>query len=185
MADPEFLLLGDALWIDFINTAATPPELTDRLPDLAAYLRWTKAAKLAAPGGTADLDTALLFRSRLIDLATCLDTGLPPPPSAIALLNGFLADVAGREQLVRVGGHWRLRFTPGRAPNALEAIAASTALSLSQPVVSVRRCPSPTCQVFLLDEGPATAQPWCRRGCGVGRTERRRRTPITPIVSEE
>jgi predicted RNA-binding Zn ribbon-like protein len=183
MADPEFLLPGDALWIDFITTAATPPTLADLLPDAAAFHRWTKAVKLAAPTGSADFDTARLLRARLLDLATALEAHRPPPPSAIAIINGFLADLAGREQLVRIGGSWRIRFTPGRPPTALEAIAGSAAQTLAQAVVLIRRCPSPDCGLFMLDEGPRP-EPGCRRGCAP-RVERRRRTPITPLVADE
>ena len=51
MADPEFILLGDALWLDFVNTARGRGPVTDRLPDAAAYHRWTKATRIGSVAG--------------------------------------------------------------------------------------------------------------------------------------
>ena len=49
MSDPEFILLGDAVWIDFINTAhGRQPDSPDGLADPAAYHRWSKAEKLTS-----------------------------------------------------------------------------------------------------------------------------------------
>ncbi len=44
MPDPEFLLLGDALWLEFVNTVATPSGVADAIPDAGAYLRWTQGS---------------------------------------------------------------------------------------------------------------------------------------------
>ena len=47
MEHPEFTLLGDAVWLDFVNTArgrtADPPDL---LPDAAAFARWAVTAAI-------------------------------------------------------------------------------------------------------------------------------------------
>ena len=41
IADPEFTLLGDALWLDFVNTKLTAPGNHDLMQDVAASPRWT------------------------------------------------------------------------------------------------------------------------------------------------
>jgi predicted RNA-binding Zn ribbon-like protein len=184
MADPEFLLVGDALWLDFVNTAL--PGGRDLLPDPAALLRWTKAVKVAPVTGPADYETALDFRNRLAALATALEANRSVPPSAIEAINGFLAGLEGRQQLVRIGGHWRIRFAPHRASTAFEAIAGSAARTLAHPVAVVRRCAAPDCGLFFVDESPTQSRRWCSRRCSErGRVERRRVSPrLTPLISE-
>lgn len=187
MADPEFLLLGDALWLEFVNTMATPPDARDTLPDPGAYLRWTKAVRLAAPAGAAGFEEMRRFRDQLAGLAEALQAKRSLPPSVIEAINSRLALLEGREHLVRVGGAWRLRFSPGRPPAALEAVAHSVAQTLANPVASVRRCANPECGLFLLDDSPSQSRRWCSRSrCGNrGQIERRRRTRPAPLVTED
>ena len=41
MDHPEFTLLGDAVWLDFVNTAlGRVPNPPDLLPDATAFARW-------------------------------------------------------------------------------------------------------------------------------------------------
>jgi len=186
MADPEFLLLGDALWLDFVNTAATPPGPSDTLTDPAAWLRWTKAVQVEAESSQKAFSQALEFRGRLVALARALDQGRGPAPSVIEAVNTRLKALEGREQLVRIGGSWRLRFAPGRPPSALEAIAQSAAQLLADPLILTRQCANPDCGLYFADDTLNQSRRWCSRTlCGQrGRIERRRGTRITPIVAE-
>jgi predicted RNA-binding Zn ribbon-like protein len=186
VSDSEFLLLGDALWLDFVNTAAVAPDGAEALPDPAAWLRWSKAVRVDAPAGAAVLDEALRFREQLRGLARALEARRNPPPSVIESINLRLASLEGREQLVRISGAWRFRFAPGRQPSALEAIAQSTAETLTNPLVTVRLCANAECGLYLLDDSPNQSRPWCSRSrCGLrGRIERRRATRRTPLVAE-
>lgn len=81
MPDPEFILLGDAVWVDFINTArgrtADPP---DGLPDPAAYHRWTKASKLPSDALAHPWDEILGFRALLLSVAEAVAEDHQPPP---------------------------------------------------------------------------------------------------------
>jgi predicted RNA-binding Zn ribbon-like protein len=187
MPDPEFLLLGDALWLEFVNTAMTPPGPHDALGDPGAYLRWTKAVRIESPEDAAAFDEARHFRQQLTHLAQALETGRNLPPSAIDAVNRRLAVLEGREQLVRIAGAWRLRFAPGRTPTALEAVASSAAQVLANPLTSVRRCANPDCGLYIADESPTQSRRWCSRArCGQhGRIERRRGTRPTPLVGED
>ncbi len=186
MGDPEFLLLGDPLWLDFVNTGATPPGERDVLPDPGALLRWTKAVKVAPLAGPADFEAALDLRRRLAALAAALEAGRSAPPSAIEAINGCLAGLEGREQLVRIGGTWRVRFAPHRASTAFEALARSAAETLADRVAVVRRCAAPGCGLFFVDDSPTQSRRWCSRRCGQrGRVERRRVSPrLTPLIAE-
>lgn len=184
MPDAEFLLLGDTLWLEFINTARGE---RDTLPDAAAFIRWSNAVRVDNVRGAEAFAQVQRFREQLLALAEALQAHRHPPPSIVESINSRLAGVEGREHLVRVGGAWRMRFAPGRSPNALEAIAQSVAATLATPEASIRVCANPGCRLYLLDESPGQSRRWCSRSrCGHGtRVERRRNTRLTPVVSDQ
>ena len=177
MPDSEFTLLGDALWLDLVNTArgrsASPPDL---LPDPAAYHRWTKAEKLVPDADAVPFPAILAFRRELTLLAEALSAGRQPPSSAIAAINARLSGQSGREQLVRTAGAWALPFAPDRPPPALDAVARSAAVSLADRTRTVRQCASDPCSLLFLDASPTQSRRWCSSiACGGrGRIERRR-----------
>jgi predicted RNA-binding Zn ribbon-like protein len=173
----EFTLLGDALWLDFVNTArgrtTFPPDL---LPDEAAMVRWALAQSLHTNGDSALLVDVLRLRERLTLLAEALDGGSQPPAGSIAAINEQLARGDGCHQLTRVGGEWQVRFAPARRPGVLEAIAQSAASSLADPLLFVRRCAGESCSLFFADSSPNQSRRWCSATvCGREvRVERRR-----------
>ncbi len=162
MSDPEFILLGDALWIDFINTArGREPDPPDGLADPAAYHRWTKAEKLGPDGDDLSWEQVLAFRARLLTAASALADDRAPPAAAIHEVNALLARTAGHHQLTRVGGSWQLSFTPTRTSTALEAIAQSAAQTLADPNARVHRCRAEPCSLFFVDRSPGHGRTWC------------------------
>ncbi|HEX6433611.1 MAG TPA: CGNR zinc finger domain-containing protein [Gemmatimonadales bacterium] len=173
----EFTLLGDAIWLDFVNTAKgripSPPDL---LPDEAAMVRWAQAQSLHADGDLPLLQEALQLRDRLTALAVALDLGLRPPAESIAAINQQLSRQPGCHQLTRTGGEWQLRFAPDRRPPLLQVIAQSAAVTLATPVVNVRRCSGESCSLFFTDDSPTQSRRWCSMAeCGREvRIERRR-----------
>jgi predicted RNA-binding Zn ribbon-like protein len=184
MSDPEFTLLGDAIWLDFVNTTSTPPDGRDRLPDLPAYHRWTKASKLASDTDRVSFDEVLGLRRHLVALAEALDQGRQPRASTIQALNDVMSRTAGHQQLVRVNGAWRTRFAPSHHPLAHEAVAQSAAATLSEPLVRVRRCSGEKCGLFFADYSPNHSRRFCSAGtCGKQPSiERRRGDRFTPVV---
>lgn len=184
MPDAEFLLLGDALWLEFVNTAGAG---RDMLPDPGAYHRWTKAVRVESPEDAEAFEEAIAFRGRLDSLAAALTEKRAPPPSSVEAINRLLAALEGREQLVRIGGHWRVKFGTARPPSAAQAVAQSAAQTLANPLAAVHRCANPDCELFFADDSSSQSRRWCSRNrCGQrGRIERRRSNRITPIVAEE
>ncbi|MGH7499841.1 MAG: CGNR zinc finger domain-containing protein [Gemmatimonadales bacterium] len=162
MADDQFTLLGDAVWLDFVNTArgriAPPPDL---LPDFAAWRRWTLTRKLDAGEDSAEFPDIRRLRDQLTALAEALHAERPPPGGPIAAINEILAHRSGSQQLTRVSGRWRLRFAPARASSALEVIARSAAGTLADQLMRVRRCGGENCTLFFADDSPAGSRRWC------------------------
>ena len=176
MAVEAFTLLGDALWLDFVNSArgrSAPP--LDLLPDFTAFARWCELQHLD-PADAAAFPGVIEFRCRLTELAEALHDGAQAPGAAIAALNAQLGRIAGSRRLTRVGGEWRLGFVPSRPLDALEALARSAASTLAEVRTTVRRCAGETCSLFFTDDSPNGGRRWCDPGvCGrVANVERRR-----------
>ena len=162
MTEPEFTLLGDALWLDFINTArGRGPAPPDLLADEAALLRWSAAQSIDLNGRQPPLPLVLQLRERLTALAEALHTGFQPPAASIAAINEQLAQGGGCHQLTRISGGWQLRFAPERRPDVLQAIAQSAAASLADSLRFVRRCAGEGCSLFFSDDTPNQTRLWC------------------------
>jgi predicted RNA-binding Zn ribbon-like protein len=178
MPDSEFTLLGDAVWLDFVNTArGRVPSPPDLLPDESAVDRWALAQSLdSLNGDRPSLTEVLSFREHLAALAEALHSGLQPPAGSITAINEQLASTGGIHQLTRISGEWRLRFAPSRRPAVLEAIAQSAAACLADPLLFVRRCAGETCSLFFIDDSLNQGRRWCSAAvCGQQvRIERRR-----------
>ncbi len=176
MASPEFTLLGDAVWLDFVNSSrgrtASPPDL---LPDAESFGRWSRLQRLDADEGPPFV-LVRDFRDQLTAVAEALHAGVQPPARAISAINAQLAHCVGHHQLTRINGSWRLRFAPSRTLLALEAIARSAAATLADPATVVRRCAGEACSLFFADASPTHSRRWCDAAlCGAGaRVERRR-----------
>ena len=178
MSQPEFTMLGDAVWLDFVNTArGRVPSPPDLLRDVAALVRWATAQSLEpANGDQLCLQEVLTFRERLTSLAEALHANLQPPAGSITAINEQLAGSGGVHQLTRVSGEWQLRFAPARPPNLLQAIAKSAAAALADPLLFVRRCAGEGCSLFFTDDSPNQVRRWCSAAvCGRQvKVERRR-----------
>jgi predicted RNA-binding Zn ribbon-like protein len=184
MPDSGFSFTGEALWLDFVNTAAPPFQSTELLPDGAALERWLHAAGLGPLERSRALVEARALRALMTSLASALSEGRRPPTASVAALNTQLRDTAGREQLTRVSGMWRLEFQPAAPARPFAAIARSAATTLTDPMVRVRRCAAPDCGRFFLDTTRELTRFWCqddpcRRQAPV---ERRRGGRVVPSV---
>lgn len=179
MDHSEFTLLGDAVWLDFVNSAqGRTPNPPDLLPDAAAFARWAHAQRLLQRDQGPSYEAVRELRDRMTALAGALHAGHRPPAGAIAAINELLGGCGGSDQLVRVSGEWRLQFAPSRPLSALEAIARSAAATLADHSVVVRRCAGETCSLFFCDSSPTRSRRWCDlAACGTGLGIERRRGP--------
>lgn len=178
MADPEFILLGDALWLDFVNTARGRGfEPTERLTNSADYHRWTKAEKLVPDADATGFREVLALRERLTALALALAAGRQVPAAAVDALNAMLAEQVGHAQLVRRSGRWALHVVPDRPLTALEAVAWSAASTLGDALARIHECAGDSCSLLLMDRTPDHSRQFCSpASCGSrGQVERRRR----------
>jgi predicted RNA-binding Zn ribbon-like protein len=173
----EFPLLGDALWLEFVNTArGRTPSPPDQLPDQAAVERWCRLHALEVDPAPATFGRVVALRGLLTDFAEALDAGRQPPARCIAVVNELLRGCPGSDQLIRLNGGWHLRFAPARPPDLLGAIARSAAATLAQPSHRVRQCAGVSCSLFFTDDSPTGSRRWCdphRCGRDAG-VERRR-----------
>ena len=175
MREDRFILLGDAVWLDFVNTArGRQPNPPDRLPGPPAWEAWLSALQL--PRATEPFEEVRALRSHLTDFAAALATSQPSPSAGIRAINALLATIPGSQQLVRVAGQWQITFAPTDPPGVLPTLARMAAETLALPAVSIRVCEGPTCSLFLLDRSPTQHRRWCSPDhCGRGmRVERRR-----------
>jgi predicted RNA-binding Zn ribbon-like protein len=181
MGEPEFTLLGDAVWLDFVNTArGRVPSPPDLLASPAALDRWAQAQSLQSLNGDRPpLEDVFRFRDRLSALAEALHAGMQPPAGSIGAINEQLTRTGGFHQLIRVGGAWQVRFAPTRRLALLEAVAQSAAASLADPLLFVRRCAAENCSLFFSDDSPTQGRRWCNAEvCGrQAKVERRRGFP--------
>ena len=177
MSRAAFILLGDALWLDFINTArGRTVESPDLLPDAEAYAAWCAVQRLDTAADPTSFPQVLEVRERLSGLADALHEGRQPPGRTIAVLNEQLGHSVGSEQLTRVAGDWRIRFAPARPLAALEAIARSAARTLADAAVAVRRCAGDGCSLYFTDTSPTGSRRWCDpAACGLNILIERRR----------
>ena len=175
MPHPEFTLLGDAVWLDFVNTSR------GRIPLLPISCP-TPPPTPAGPGRRTSRPTSrrpfpwcASFRDQLTALAEALHAGRQPPGGAVAAVNALWRAARAPS----ADPHQRrlaVRFAPGRPLRALEAIARSAAATLADPATSVRRCAGETCSLFFADGSPVPGRRWCDAAvCGRrARIERRR-----------
>ncbi len=85
MSLDEFTLLGDALWLDFVNTArGRSPSPPDLLPDTGAFARWCRLLHLEPESEPIPISAVRGLRDRLTALAEALHAGLQAPAAAIA-----------------------------------------------------------------------------------------------------
>ena len=177
MDHPEFTLLGDAVWLDFVNTAlGRVPNPPDLLPDAAAFARWAITQRLLQTDRGPTYHEVRELRARLTELAGALHAERQPPAGAITAVNELLAGCTGSHRLVRISGEWRLQFAPSRPLSPLEAIARSAAATLADRNATVRRCAGEGCSLFIIDASPTKSRRWCSpTACGASlRVERRR-----------
>jgi predicted RNA-binding Zn ribbon-like protein len=178
MGPTPFVILGDAIWVDFVNTAHGTGPVVDRLVDYPAYVQWLRLERLPLEDPPVAFADLLEFRERLTALAKAVSAGRQAPATSIHAINTILAESTGYHQLTRVQGSWRTVFSPVGTATPLDAIARSAATTLSDPKAVINQCSGPGCTLYFVDTSPSHSRRWCSSStCGKQmRVERRRTT---------
>ena len=177
VVEQDFVILGDAIWVDFVNTARGTGPVLDRLRSMEAWKRWIQLEKLPHDEGVMELGEILEFRERLTVLAQSLARERQAPSVSIHAINAALAHTTGYHQLTRVRGTWRTVFTPVHPATTFDAIARSAATTLADPGAVLRQCSGLACTLYFVDITPNHSRRWCSSTtCGKQLRVERRRT---------
>ena len=173
----DFLFLGNALWIDFLNTELHDGTRGyDLLPDVGELLRWgTESGALTAAAGrlAADQPAAAARRSfaRAIELRAGLRAaalrmvkGGSPPRAAIQKANQVLLEHPRYTRISGRGAEWR--SDAHDANPGVGLVAARVAEDFAQFLArespaSVRQCAQPPCKLLFHDTSRTQARRWC------------------------
>ena len=184
MAAPDFPLVANLLWLDFVNTEpARDGRRVDLLEDYGDLVAWLQSAGGLTPEqarqaarwdgkaeGQAVLREARALRSALRAGAERLAEGGPPGEDMVRAVNRVLAWRPAYRELVREGRGWVSRARPvSSAPrHLLVPIAESAAWLLEHGDLSlVRRCEGAACVLHFYDTTRNRSRRWCSmEGCG-------------------
>ncbi|QDC02187.1 hypothetical protein FGU64_18065 [Mesorhizobium sp. 8] len=171
MAALDFPFLGNALWVDFLNTQPALPgggrgDLIDRPEALG---RWARATGEIGPHDPfepdqAEMQETLRFRAVLREGAESLLAGRAPPKTTVSAINEKLARSPVVSTLVEKGAGWELasRFAVGTATVLLGKVAADFAHTLvSGRPDRLRRCEHPGCVMLFIDTSKNGKRRWC------------------------
>ena len=180
----DFPLVGNLLWLDFVNTEPVIDGMrVDLLPRFGDLVAWLEAAA-GLPGDQARrarrwegkaaadglLREALVLRSALREGAERLAEGKSVGERTVAAINRVLAARPAHRALVREGTRWVSRERPvSPSPHHLLApIADSAAWLLEHGDPSlVRRCEGSSCVLLFYDTTRNRSRRWCSmEGCG-------------------
>ncbi len=175
--------VGNALWLDFVNTAIMQNgQDIDLLGDDADVAAWgtqagiTAFAAEAAQGGAAPtqahslLDAAREFRQVLHRLAVVCAAGGVVSGDILDAVNARLGLRQGHDTLSRHETEYALVFHEvGTGEDILFARLARSAAELlaGGDAHLVRKCENPACVLYFYDNSKNHARRWCSMsGCG-------------------
>lgn len=164
---PQFLLLGEPLALDLVNTrVCRDGGITDLLDTPAALAAWLRAerGRLAWKGKVvaADLHAVRTLRAALDPLLLALRQQRMPPAAALTEFNRALARRNPAQQLRWTAGGPHASAPPAQAQRAtlLHTLAADALRLLTGPqAAKVRECAHPDCRLQFVAHHPRRR--WC------------------------
>jgi predicted RNA-binding Zn ribbon-like protein len=180
-----FYFIGNALWLDFVNTEVIHDGVrVDLIESVDDLLSWAvKAAVLSRADADAlaqrwaqpskarqALAQAKEFRAALRSMAERLNESRTLPSAIVDTLNEVVRHRTGYVQLVKAKARFEERvvrqFTD--LVHVMVPIAESAAALLTSGDLSlVRKCENPACILFFYDTTKNHARRWCSMGaCG-------------------
>lgn len=178
--EAEFLFVGNAHWLDFVNTERLLRGRNfDRVSTPGDLARWAVAATISGenslrrsvfdieqdPAASAALIAeARALRSALRQLASALNQAAPVPQEIEPALNAVMASQPLTLRLDRTGEHFHVAWRPvdGSLRGVLGAIARDAAQFLAHADASmVRACANPNCGIYFHDVSKNHTRRWC------------------------
>jgi predicted RNA-binding Zn ribbon-like protein len=182
---PQFELVAGNAGLDFINTLddrfTEPKELLTSYADLVRFgedseiLTPSDADILLKQSGAEPekaqkaLRKAVELREAMYAIFEAIAKKKRVPIPALATLNEYIQEAAGRRQLKQANGRFERRLDYlGSLDSVSWAIALTAAdLLTSDQLPFVHTCSSPTCQWFFLDTSKNHRRRWCdMKACG-------------------
>ncbi len=172
-ATPNFLLLGEPLALDLVNTRVNVGgHETDLLATPAALTAWVRAERerLAFTGRITRVELAAVRRLRdhIDTLVTALRTHTLPTAAAVREVNAILAGTTPHRHLDWTHqGPRRATANPGTRCQALLQVLATDAFELltGPDAPRIRQCAQPGCRLQFVARNPRRR--WCSsRTCG-------------------
>ena len=175
----QFKLGAGAVCLDFCNTAADriTNELRKTIRTYSNLIEWCKAANLLTPQDykrLAGLSFSQTKRTRralrktielrevIYRVFSSLASGKTPEYGDLSLLTFFWSAAAARMKLKKSAAAFKLSLDADDLEYPLRRIAASAMeLLVSDKVLRVRRCASPTCDWLFLDQSKNRTRRWC------------------------
>ena len=171
MGNRDFSFVGNALWVDFLNTEPARPGggRDDLISTPRAFVRWANAAGLIGSEDSFQPDEAWLadarrLRATLREGAEALAADRPPPTATIAAVNERLARNPVVSALTKDGSGWevRPRFDAPPADALLGRLAADFAGTVaSGRTERLRQCEHPNCVMMFIDTSKNGRRRWC------------------------
>ena len=186
MAEHRFLLVGERLCLDFVNTEiVVAGNRVDLLETFGDLVHWCDAAHVLTPtdaralvrhweGRSAGQDTlreAVRFRATLREMfARFADGRRHVRQETLDAINEMMALGAVGREVIRTPDGYRVRarrrFDAPRQLLAPIAESAADLLSTDDPSL-VKRCQNPQCILFFYDTTKNHARRWCSMAaCG-------------------
>jgi predicted RNA-binding Zn ribbon-like protein len=184
-SERHFLFIGNALWVDFVNTQVVEAgRLVDRLCQFDDLVAWLVQAQVIDAlqaqnistgwGGRAEaastLAQALAFRAQLRRMLERIIASTSVPQAAITAINIWLSRPAGHTEVRRIQGgfarHFQAHF---EAPTQLLFPIAESACNLlcSGDLSLLRKCENTACVLFFYDTTKNHRRRWCSMAvCG-------------------
>jgi predicted RNA-binding Zn ribbon-like protein len=152
-----------SLALDFAGTVGSRAsnKSEERLPDVAALLRWLGEAGLPVPAriDQKELESALALREAIYLLGASLLDGKRWPTAALDRVNRAALGPEGGRRLAATGGARWVTESPLRL--ALARIAEDAIARLAADAKRLTRCKLPGCGALLLSSSRGEPRRWC------------------------
>jgi predicted RNA-binding Zn ribbon-like protein len=204
LAAPPITLMGDRLWLDFVNTDdPRRSRAEDVLLDFDAFLHWLRAAEVLdaeraggiqrrafqqPAGAAASLVDARRVRVALRALAERGATVQKARDDAVAEINRVLGRSAGTRRVEPRGdGSFVRTFVPvgdAFAGLMIPVVDSAADALINDELSRVRRCSDPRCPRVFLDTTKNGRRRWCDMAtCGNRAKAARHRSRVSPPPS--